>query len=539
MAKQWLTFRQEKSYRGEVPQMQKLTGLDEMFLSVDEAGTTNGVMGGLVIYERPTTPGAAGAEAMVERIEDRLEHLPFLRWKLARTPLGLDHFRWVEAGRVEIADHVRTIRLPGKGDDRLLAAEVASIMEVALPKDRPLWELVVIEGLAKGRIAHLLRIHHGLIDGSSVPTVLDILSDNPTPGLGFATKQRWHSDLLTGRIGLTGRGLVATAVRPVKFAGLQVKTVRFLASRAEEDGRLRAAPAFAGRILPGPLGAPFRGLANLRRSEELPPVQSVVPTLRKPATPFNGRVESARSYAFSDLPLADFKTVGKAFGVTLNDVVIAVVAGSLRRYLEERGGIPEQPLVVCIPASLRTGEERPYWANHVFMFFAELPTDVEDPIERLHEARARVRAGKQTFDATPARLVREASEFIFYPVWSLPQRVLSKAPRRYSPSMWNVVVSNVRGPANPVSVTGATMAGYWPAAFLTMGLGLNITLQSYVDRVDFGFMGATNLTGDLWELPDHMATELALLLEAARQKTAAEESPTVVKPLKKTKSARA
>jgi hypothetical protein len=127
----------------------------------------------------------------------------------------------------------------------------------------------------------------------------------------------------------------------------------------------------------------------------------VIPTLKKPATPFNGRVEAGRSYAFSDLPLADFKTVGKAFGVTLNDVVIAVVAGSLRRYLEDRGGVPEQPLVVCIPASLRTGEERPYWANHVFMFFAELPTDVEDPIERLHEAKARVRAGKQSFDATP------------------------------------------------------------------------------------------------------------------------------------------
>jgi diacylglycerol O-acyltransferase len=512
--------------------MQKLTGLDEMFLSVDEAGSTNGVMGGLVVYERPTTPGAARAEAMVERIENRLDQLPFLRWKLARTPLGLDHFRWVDAGPVDVAAHVRTVRLAGRGTDRAVAAEVAALMEVPLSKDRPLWEVVVIEGLAKGRVAQLLRIHHGLIDGSSVPTVLDILSDDPTPGLGFETHQPWHSDLLTGRLGLAGRGLVATAVRPVKFAGLQVKTLGFLSSRAEEDGRLRAAPAFAGRIIPGPLGAPFRGLANLRRSDGLQPVQSVIPTLRKPATPFNGRVENERSYAFSDLPLADFKTVGKAFGVTLNDVVIAVVAGSLRRYLEERGGVPEQPLVVCIPASLRTGEERPYWANHVFMFFAELPTDVEDPIERLHEAKARVKAGKQSFDATPTHLIRQVSEFIPYAVWSLPQRILSKAPRRYSPTMWNVVVSNVRGPATPISVTGATIVGYWPAAFLTMGLGLNITLQSYVDRVDFGFMGATNLTGDLWELPDHMATELAILVEAARQKTTGDQNLAVVKPIK-------
>jgi hypothetical protein len=93
------------------------------------------------------------------------------------------------------------------------------------------------------------------------------------------------------------------------------------------------------------------------------------------------------------------------------------------------------------------------------------------------------------------------------------------------------VVSNVRGPSTPVKVTGATMEGYWPAAFLTMGLGLNITLQSYVDRVDFGFMGATNLTGDLWELPDHMAAELAVLVEAAREKTAGEDALALVTPI--------
>jgi diacylglycerol O-acyltransferase / wax synthase len=511
--------------------MQKLSGLDEMFLSVDSAGTTTGVMGGLVIYERPSTPGAARAEAMVARIEERIEHLPFLRWKLARTPLHLDHARWIDTKQIEVADHVRTVRLEGRGTDRLLAAEVAALMSVPLPMDRPLWELVVIEGLAKGRVAHLLRIHHGLIDGSSVPTVLDILSDDPTPGLGFEVSRPWHHDFLTGRVGLTARGLVATAVRPVKLVGLQVKTLGFLVDRAEHDGRIGAAPAFVGRLLPGAVGAPFRGLANRRRSEDLAPVRSVIPTLRKPATPFNGRVEPERSYAFSDLPLADFKTVGKTFGVTLNDVVIAVVAGTLRRYLEERGGIPEKPLVVCIPASLRTGEEQPYWANHVFMFFAELPTDVEDPVERLHVAKERVKAGKETFDAMPTHLIREASEFIPNSLWTIPQRLLAKAPRTYSPSSWNVVVSNVRGPSTPVSVTGAKMIGYWPAAFLTMGLGLNITLQSYVDRVDFGFMGATNLTGDLWELPDHMAAELAALVEAARQHNAAEKSPAVVKPL--------
>ena len=492
--------------------MQKLTGLDEMFLSVDAARTTNGAMGGLVVFERPETPDAAREAAITARIEERIDRLPFLRWTLAKVPFGLDHPRWVDTGSVDVADHVRTVTVAAPGGDRELAAEVASIMATPLPSGRPLWELVVIDGLQGGRLAHLIRIHHGLIDGTSVPTVLDILSDEPNQDLGFEAVPAHDGDRFAGRIGMLGRGLAASAVRPARFAGLQLRTASWLVSRVEHDG-LVAAPAFAGRLLPGPLGAPFRRVANLRRGDR-PEVTSLIPTLRKPATPVNGRIGAERSYAFSDLPLADFKKVGKAYGVTLNDVVIAVVAGSLRRYLEERGGVPEKPLVVCIPASMRTGDEDPHWANHVSMFFAELPTDVTDPVERLHAAHARVKQGKDTFDALPTHLIREASDFIPGAVWTVPQRLLAKAPDKVPASQWNVVVSNVRGPSKPVSVTGATMAGYWPAAFLTVGLGLNITLQSYVDRVDFGFMGATNLTGDLWEMPDHMAAELAQLLEA-------------------------
>jgi WS/DGAT/MGAT family acyltransferase len=486
-----------------------------MFLSVDAAGTANGAMGGLVVFERPSSRTAARAAAMVERISERIEHLPFLRWRLARVPLGLDHARWVDTGSIEVADHVRTVNLIKPGTDQQLAAEVAAIMATPLPQDRPMWELVVIEGLKGGRVAHLLRIHHGLIDGSSVPTVLDILSDDPTPGLGFEAHPEHDGDRFTGRVSMLGRGLAASATRPARFLALQAKATGWLVSRIEHDG-LVAAPAFAGRLLPGPVGAPFRTVANLRRGAR-PEVSSLLPTLRKPAVPINGQIEGERSYAFSDLPLADFKRVGKAYGVTLNDVVVAVVAGSLRRYLEERGGVPEKPLVVCIPASLRTGNEEPAWANHVSMFFAELPTDVADPVERLHAAHTRVKKGKQTFDALPVHLIREASEFIPNALWTVPQRILSKAPSRVPTSQWNVVVSNVRGPSSPVTVTGATMQGYWPAAFLTMGNGLNITLQSYVDRVDFGFMGATNLTGDLWEMPDHMAAELAELVQAAEE----------------------
>ena len=124
-------------------------------------------------------------------------------------------------------------------------------------------------------------------------------------------------------------------------------------------------------MLPGKIGAPLRGAINVRqRKKGQPEVRAVLPQLRKPSTPFNKTITANRAFAFSDLPLADFKAVGKAFDVTLNDVVVSVCAGVLRRYLQSRGPVPKEPLVVCIPYSLRTGEEAQRWANHISMFFA-------------------------------------------------------------------------------------------------------------------------------------------------------------------------
>lgn len=494
--------------------MQQLTGLDEMFLSVDTT-TTTGVMGGLVVYEAPdgsTDPGAGGAAALTARITERLDQLPFLRRRLVKVPLGLDHAYWQDGVDVDVPAHVHVRELPAPGSDREVADAVADVMATPLPTDRPLWEVHVLTGLSEGRIAHLYRVHHGVIDGTTIPVVLDLLSDEPSTPLGPPTAA--DPDVLTGRVGMLLRGLVGTATRPGRFLELQIATVEYLAGRRDREGAL-APVAFLGRLLPGPLGAPLRGVANLRqRRVGGAEVRQVTPGLRRPRTPFNGRLDARRTYAFSELPLADVKRVGKAYGATLNDVVLAVVAGALRRYLDEHGGVPDRPLRVCIPASLRTGDEQPRWANHVSMFFAPLPTHLADPVDRLRTVSADVRDARTQFQALPTHLIRAASEFVPMAVWSIPQRILTRAPGWVPTSAWNVVVSNVKGPTRPVRITGATMAGYWPAAFLTMGVGLNVTLQSYRDRIDIGFMGAANLVDDVWELPRYVADALAEL-EAA------------------------
>jgi diacylglycerol O-acyltransferase len=493
--------------------MQQLSGMDGMFLSVDTS-TSSGVMGGMIVYERPDDPEAGSRARMIDRITERIDHVPPLRWVLTRVPLHLDKEYWAE-NHVDVPAHVTSYTVDGEGTDRDLAALVSELMIQPMDKLRPLWDLAVIDGLEGGRIAHLLRIHHGVIDGSSVPLVLDLLSDNPTVEPHPADRPRLGHEPGLGKAEMLARGVVGSAIRPVRFLGLQLETAKFLARRVPVEGTL-VLPAFVARMIPGALGAPLRGVINLRqRLWRKPAVRPILPQLRKPATPFNKTITAKRTFAFSDMPLGEVKALGKAYGVSLNDIVVAICAGALRRYLEDNGGIPDEPLVVCVPYSLRTGEEKHRWANHISMFFAPLPTHLADPVARVTAVHDDLLAARENFDALPKDLMRDAYRFIPHAVFSVAQQLLSKAPDWVSGSSWNVVVSNVRGPSHTVEVTGARMTGYWPAAFLTTGVGLNITLQSYRDRINFGFMGAADLTGDLWELASYMNEALAELEAAA------------------------
>lgn len=233
-------------------------------------------------------------------------------------------------------------------------------------------------------------------------------------------------------------------------------------------------PAWAGRLAPGELGAPLRAVLNLKPQHPLlgrERVDSILPTLLRPRTPFNGRLSRRRTYAYTSLPLADFKQVAKSFGVSLNDVALAVSAGALRRYLAEHGEIPKRPLVVCIPISVRNGQEKHRWTNHVSMFWAPLPTHLADPVERLRAASDAARAGRQTFEALPVHLLRTASTFVPPAVFTRPAAAMSIAPDWVPVSAWNVVVSNLRGPKGRLRLAGARTDSYHPCPFLTPGMG--------------------------------------------------------------------
>ena len=287
---------------------------------------------------------------------------------------------------------------------------------------------------------------------------------------------------------MIARELFDTARLPVNLAKVGVGLGGWALDTVKKSGVLGLA-ATPLRMIPGNFTGPLVEKVNERlREKGVAQVVPWMPAVRAPDMPFNGRMTSRRTYAFADLPLEDFRRVGKLLGGTINDAVLGVSAGAVRRYLHERHLPVSPPLVVNIPVSIRTGQESAKWANYVFMIFAEFPTHLSDPVARVRAASASVKKARASFDAMPVGLLPEAGSFVHPALLKAPMQVLSTAPDEMQKMHYNLVVSNVRGPSEPMYMDGVRIVGDWPASFLTGGGGLNITLKSYLDRMNFGFM---------------------------------------------------
>ena len=495
--------------------MQQLTALDVMFSSLDTE-TTNGMLGALIRFEPPTDGRPHADAAFVRaRIGERLPYLPPLHRRVVKVPLGLEHDYLGRADRIDLLKHVRTVRLPFPGMQAQLADEVSRIMSSSLDPDLPPWDYTVIEGLEDGSVAHLLRIHHLVIDGGSMPVLWDALSDKPTQPLVLDPGSE-HHEPRWGRPEMLVRELAGLANKPSQLSMLVLHYLQWQLDEVKKHGLLAPVAMPMRLLLPGPFAAPAKRLLNERlRAAGIAPIEPFLPVLDPPSTPFNGRVGSERTFAFDDLSLADFREAGKALGGTINDVVLGVSAGALRRYLRSRGIPADKPLIVSVPVTIRGKDETLQWANFVSMIFTELPTHLDDPVARVRAAKASVRAAKGSFDAMPTTLLREASQFIPAAMFNTAMRLMVKLPDKVSKGPNNVVISNVKGPVEPIVLDGVKIKGYWPASFLSVGGGINITLQSYTDRVCFGFMGNPQQVGDIAPLVDFMRESLAETMEAA------------------------
>ncbi|MEI2777518.1 MAG: wax ester/triacylglycerol synthase domain-containing protein [Tetrasphaera sp.] len=509
--------------------MQKLTTLDRMFSSLDSE-TTNGVLGGLVLYDPPQDGRrAADAGFMRERIAERIDYLPPLYREVKKAPLRMDHDWLGRAKRVDLTKHVRTLTLPAPGTHDQLAREVSRLMSTDLDMSGPPWDYIVIEGLEDGSVAHLLRVHHLVVDGGSMPRLWDALQDEPTMPLvkedepGFPEPRFGTPEMLV-------REAVGVAKRPVDWTLFSAKMAGWMVKAVKEQGVVGALLGPTRIMLPGKAAKPIQAAFNpMLRKRGTPEIVPYVPRLVAPKTPFNRRVTAQRTFVFADLPLADFKDSGKLIGASINDMVLGVCAGALRRYMTQRGISTDEPLIVCVPVSIRQPDEKIQWANFVHMIFAPFPVDIENPVERVRKSSEAVKLSKGSFDAMPTVHLREMFKFIPPPTFNLMVKAFVKLPGNWSRGTWNVVVSNVKGPSKPNHVDGLRVKGYWPASFLSIGGGINITLQSYTDRICFGIVGAPEQAGDLQPLVDALGEVLAETVAAVKA-----SAPTPLVPRRET-----
>jgi WS/DGAT/MGAT family acyltransferase len=478
--------------------MQQLTGLDAAFLALETANSTGHVGGVSVLDARDVTEPLTLAR-LTELVAGRLpEAPPVLRRKLLHMPLGMDQPYWIDDVDFDIEYHIRELALPRPGSDAQLAEQVARLHARPLDKSRPLWEIYLITGLARRRIAVYTKIHHAAIDGVSGAELLTMLLDLSPEGREVKATVPYRPHRPPSWASVTALAVSRLAWRPVQTVRIANELVRVL-------------PAIAPALSPL-----IGGLLGLGRGDG-----GVIPTVagRPPVTPFNKPITPHRRLAFRSVELDAVKKVKNAFGFSVNDVVLAMSAGALRRWLADHDALPDSPLVAMIPVSVRDPGSQGAMGNKVSAMLATLPTHLADPTERLEVAHAATTIAKAQQAAIPQGLVDQISDFAPPALTARAARVVFATGLLHRLPPFNLVISNVPGPNIPVYLAGAKLIAHYPVSVITDGLGLNITVVGYLGLLHFGLVGCRELVPDIDLIAGYLADELELLLKAAEQRT--------------------
>jgi diacylglycerol O-acyltransferase len=491
--------------------VRQLTGLDAAFLHLESA-TQFGHVASLSVFERPGDPDYEPYAAWRTQLEERLHLLEPLRRRLAEVPLGLDHPFWIADPDFDLDFHVRHTAVPPPGSTEQLANVVGRIVGRPLDRRRPLWLSYVIEGLADDRFAVLTIIHHAAVDGASGVELLTIMLDaEPDTPSAAPPDHPWQSERMPTDLQLLTKTAIGLTRKPGRALLLTARTAREVGA-ATRNPALVAAAKQARRSLRGPLGS----VLNLGRNRDderdrLPALASV----RPPRTPFNGPITAHRKLALGSASLNDVKAIKTAFGATVNDVVMASCSGGLRRWLQRHDALPKDALVALVPVSIRTGEEEHRWTNRVSMLTTSLPTNEPDARTRLRLIHEAMSSSKELFGALPAERLTDFAEFPPPAVFARAMRMSARLGlgARFTPG--NLVISNVPGPRAPLYAAGAKLEHYYPISVITEGQGLNITVQSYLDRIDFGLVCCPELVPDVDDLLRDILSEIDDLAAAA------------------------
>lgn len=468
--------------------MKRLTGLDASFLYM-ETSTSFMHVANLMILDPSTAPNGFGFEEFRSLYEQRLDLAPPFRRRLVEVPFGINHPIWIEDPDFDLDWHLRHIAVPQPGGIKELCELAGHLVAIPLDRSRPLWEVWLIDGLEGGHVAALSKVHHAAIDGASGEELLvAILDMSPEIEQKPAPDEPWKPDHVPSDTEMMGHALVSLAQTPIRA----VKTVR----RTIEAG--------------------LRMRENNRKEPNVKPPPS---PFSAPPTSFNAALTPHRGFATASLSLDDVKAMKNALGATVNDVVLTLCAGALRNYLDSRDEHPDRPLVAMVPISVRTDEQKGSHGNQVSMMLTSLATDLDDPLDRVAAIHDGMRLAKEQQNAIGAETLQNWVEFAAPAVLGLAVRTYSrtKMADRHRP-LFNVTISNVPGPPFPLYVAGAQMKATYPIGPIFDGGGLNITVMSYLDSLDFGFLTCPELIPDPWMLADAMHESLEQLKKAVAEK---------------------
>lgn len=458
--------------------MKRLSGTDALFLSTETPAWHQHV-GGLTVVD-PSESERFSFDEVRRTIVERIERVPKFKWKLKEVPLHLDRAVWVEDKDFDIDKHFRRIAVPPPGGRKELGDLLGMLMSYQLDRRRPLWEMWFVEGVVGGQVAMIMKYHHCLMDGMSGAGLAEQLFDlepNP-PAVSEPEPQQDDAGLYEpSDLELFARALIPTLQTPRKLAQYVLRT--------------------AGR-----------GLTVLQQRNRNPLALGVAGPC------FNGTVGPHRQSSFVSVSLDDIRAIKDKQGVKVNDVVLALVSGALRGHMIRHGEMPEGSLAAQVPVSTRVADDTDQ-TNRVATMAATLATNIEDPLERLEAIHASTQSAKELTEAVRARSIQSVGEVAPPILIGLASRAAwaSNLSDRI-PVVANVVVSNVPGPPFPIYTCGARVSGIYAASVLLFYAGLNITLMSYMDRVDFGLTSDPDLLKDPWDIADGIKDALVELMEA-------------------------
>jgi diacylglycerol O-acyltransferase len=459
--------------------MDRLSGLDAEFLHLEDGAVQMAIAGGCVFEDPP--PPLAGLEALVA---SKLHLIPRYRQRMRTVPFELGRPVWVDDPDFDLGYHIRHTALPAPGDDETFRRLMGRVMSQQLDRERPLWEMWLVEGMEGGKWAILFKVHHCMVDGIAGVGLLSALLDI-TPTAVIIEPPPWEP-----RREPPGAFKVVDA-----WSGLASSVL----------ARVRDVPA----SLAHPIATARSALATTEGAVRF--AMQLVPT--RPLS-IEGPVGPHRVWAHSSAPLDSVRTIRDAFGGTINDVVLAAVTGGYRALLLERGDDVDTAVVrSLVPVSTRHEDGQGVPDNRVSALFYELPVSIADPVERLHAVQRQMAGLKASRIAEAGETIASAADLVPPMVMGVISRTTIRSMRRFGQQSLNTVTTNVPGPQLPLYCLGREMLEYRPFVPISHGLRVGTAILSYNGRLFFG------VTGDFKSTPDVgiLATEASAGIDDLRE----------------------